>query len=181
MLFRSNPTSSGAKSPATAASTTHTSATTPSGSGAIPSEPGRRNYFQTGNSSSGNIISPRYPLGRRGLQRLTFHKKPILYSPCMKESCSWRERDSDPASSQPPLPPLPKESSSWRERDSNPRPAGYEPAELPLLHPATSSVPYCTMLAACAPSVVSSAVMMVMMSSPMRRSAFFVLSFIVLV
>ena len=25
----------------------------------------------------------------------------------------------------------------WRERDSNPRPSGYEPDELPLLHPAT--------------------------------------------
>lgn len=24
----------------------------------------------------------------------------------------------------------------WRERDSNPRPLGYEPNELPLLHPA---------------------------------------------
>jgi hypothetical protein len=25
----------------------------------------------------------------------------------------------------------------WRERDSNPRPSGYEPDELPLLHPAS--------------------------------------------
>ena len=28
----------------------------------------------------------------------------------------------------------------WRGRDSNPRPLGYEPNELPLLHPATSGV-----------------------------------------
>ena len=37
---------------------------------------------------------------------------------------------------------------------------------------------YCTMFAAWAPRVVSSAVMMVTMISPMRRSNFLVLSFI---
>ena len=30
----------------------------------------------------------------------------------------------------------PLSTSWWRERDSNPRPSGYEPDELPLLHPA---------------------------------------------